>query len=79
MLRDEVVRTIDQINSMANRYDENSDGYDVDQTVREFRECLQEGTVQEKRDAVRLLVDYITVVEGSGFDIHTRMPLPLPD
>jgi hypothetical protein len=37
---------------------------DAGAAVRGFRECLQEGTVQEQREAVRFLVDHAAVLGG---------------
>ena len=45
---------------------------------REFRECLRKKRAQEKRDAIRLLVEHIDVVYFGEFDIHLRFPFVEP-
>ncbi len=77
-LRKEVLRTIRQIDQMATRYSSSSGEYGVEAMVEEFRACLEDSSVLEKRALIELLIDRIVVLERGEFDIQTTVPLSLP-
>ena len=77
-LRKEVLRTIGQIDHLVTRYSSASGEYGVEAMLEDFRACLEDSSVPEKRALVRLLIDRIVVLEGGEFDIHTTVPLSLP-
>ena len=63
-LREEAIRTIASISDMETCRSKLYQICDAGAAVRGFRECLQEGTVQEQREAVRFLVDHAAVLGG---------------
>ena len=77
-LRKEVLRTIGQIDQMATRYSSASVEYGVEAMVEEFRACLEDNSVREKRALIKLLIARIVVLERGEFDIQTTVPLSLP-
>ena len=63
-LREEAIRTIASISDMETCRSKLYQTCDAGADVRGFRESLQEGTVQEQREAVRFLVDRAAVLGG---------------
>ena len=80
-LRDQVLGAMSTIGDMEAECKRLDEIYDVTKTVEQFRTSLEEGTIQEQREIIRVLVDHIVVLENEedpelvDLEIHFKIPL----
>ena len=74
-LREEVLRLLAGAEDMEAQCRTLNETYDPEAAAREWRRCLQEGTVQEKREAIQALVDYGIVLGKSEVELECKVDM----
>ena len=69
------LRLIADAEEMEARCGALNETYDPEAAAREWRECLLEGTVLEKRDAVKALVDYGIVIGKGEVELECKVDM----
>ena len=73
-LRDELFRSSRRLVQLAAHYGPDGGKYDLAEIVEQFRGSLLDGTVENKQEVIRLLVDQVLVDRNGQMDIQAKFP-----